>query len=153
MQLVWKYLISLILTYKVRKNADLLFCTSNQTEIVHKLQFRPKNPARAKLAAINNQNGCGTGEVWWRQFGSISYNWYYHVRSVKRHLCSVVPPTKLAQTISSIFSLKIQLGPNCSSDLSKQTLHRCGLKMELMACSDLVGGTTEQSCIFPDLIC
>ena len=27
-----------------------------------------------------------------------------------------------------------------------------GLKMELMACADLVGSTTEQSCIFPDLI-
>ena len=27
-----------------------------------------------------------------------------------------------------------------------------GLKMELMACADLVGGTTEQSCIFTDLI-
>ena len=27
-----------------------------------------------------------------------------------------------------------------------------GLKMELMACADLVGGTTEQRCIFPDLI-
>ena len=27
-----------------------------------------------------------------------------------------------------------------------------GLKMELMACADLVGGTTEQSCLFPDLI-
>ena len=27
-----------------------------------------------------------------------------------------------------------------------------GLKMELMAYSGLVGGTTEQSCIFPDLI-
>ena len=26
------------------------------------------------------------------------------------------------------------------------------LKMELMACADLVAGTTEQSCIFPDLI-
>ena len=26
-------------------------------------------------------------------------------------------------------------------------------KMELMVCSDLVGGTTEQSCLFPDLIC
>ena len=26
-----------------------------------------------------------------------------------------------------------------------------GLKMELMACAGLVGGTTEQSCIFPDL--
>ena len=28
-----------------------------------------------------------------------------------------------------------------------------GLKMELMTCADLVGGTTEQSCLFPDLIC
>ena len=27
-----------------------------------------------------------------------------------------------------------------------------GLKMDLMACADLAGGTTEQSCIFPDLI-
>ena len=26
------------------------------------------------------------------------------------------------------------------------------LKMELMACADLVGGTTEQSCIFTELI-
>ena len=27
-----------------------------------------------------------------------------------------------------------------------------GLKIELMACATLVGGTTEQSCIFPGLI-
>ena len=27
-----------------------------------------------------------------------------------------------------------------------------GLNMELMACADLVGGTKEQICIFPDLI-
>ena len=27
-----------------------------------------------------------------------------------------------------------------------------GLKMELMACAGLVVGTTEQSCLFPDLI-
>ena len=25
-----------------------------------------------------------------------------------------------------------------------------GLKMELIACADLVGGTMEQSCLFPD---
>ena len=29
---------------------------------------------------------------------------------------------------------------------------RSGLKMEVMACADLVGGTTEQRCLFPDLI-
>ena len=28
-----------------------------------------------------------------------------------------------------------------------------GLKMELMACAVLVGGTTYQSCLFPDLKC
>ena len=28
-----------------------------------------------------------------------------------------------------------------------------GLKMELMACASLVDSTTEQSCIFTDLIC
>ena len=27
-----------------------------------------------------------------------------------------------------------------------------GLKIELMAYADLVGGTTEESCLFPDLI-
>ena len=27
-----------------------------------------------------------------------------------------------------------------------------GLKMELMFCADLVSGTTDQSCIFPDII-
>ena len=26
------------------------------------------------------------------------------------------------------------------------------LKMELMACASLAGGTTEQSCLFPDFI-
>ena len=29
----------------------------------HKIHFQPKNPARAKLAAINNKNGCSTGDV------------------------------------------------------------------------------------------
>ena len=27
-----------------------------------------------------------------------------------------------------------------------------GLEMELMACAGLVGGTTEEGCMFPDLI-
>ena len=27
-----------------------------------------------------------------------------------------------------------------------------GLKMELMACAELFGGTTEQRCLFPNLI-
>ena len=28
-----------------------------------------------------------------------------------------------------------------------------GLKIELLSCADLVGGTTEQSCLFPEPIC
>ena len=63
MQKVWKYFISLILTYKVRKKTALLRCNANQVSTGHKLHFQPKNPARAKLAAINNKNGCGRAEV------------------------------------------------------------------------------------------
>ena len=63
-----KYFISLILSYKVRKNTSLLHCTANQVGTGQKLHFQPKNPAWAKLAAIINKNGCGTAEVWWRQF-------------------------------------------------------------------------------------
>ena len=50
--------------------------------------------------------------MWCRQFGNISYHWYFNIRSGKRQLFSVVPPTKSAQAISSIFSPKIELGPN-----------------------------------------
>ena len=63
MQTVWKYFISLILTYKVRKYTALLRCNANQVSTVHKVYFQPKNPAWAKLAAINNKNGCGMAEV------------------------------------------------------------------------------------------
>ena len=94
------------------KNTALLCCTANQAGTGHKLHFQPKNQAMAKLAAINNTNGGGTAEVWCRQFRSVSYTWYYHISSWKIQLCSVVPPTKSAQAISSIFSLNIQLGPN-----------------------------------------
>ena len=45
------------------KNIALLCRTANQAGTGHKLHFQPKNPARAKLAAINNKNGCGMAEV------------------------------------------------------------------------------------------
>ena len=57
-------------------------------------------------------------------FGSISYNWYYHIRSGKRHICSVVPPINLAQTISSIFSPNIHLGPNWQQSTTKMAVER-----------------------------
>ena len=57
-------------------------------------------------------------------FGSISYHWYYHIRSVKIQLCSVLPQTKPAQAISSIFSPKIQLGPNWQQSTTKMAVAR-----------------------------
>ena len=58
-----KCFISLILSYKSRKKTSLIRCTTKEVGTGHKLNFQPKNPARAKLAAINNKNGCGTAEV------------------------------------------------------------------------------------------
>ena len=66
------------------KNTSLLRCTANQVGTGHKLHFHNKHPVRTKLAAINNKNGCGTAEVRCRHFGSVSYHWYYHIRSGKR---------------------------------------------------------------------
>ena len=84
MQTVREFFMSLILSYEFRKKTTLLRCTANQAGTGHKLHFQPKNPAWAKLAAINNKNGCGTAEVWCRQFGRVSYHWYYHIRPGKR---------------------------------------------------------------------
>ena len=63
MQTVQKYLISLILSYKVRNNTALLRCNANQVGTGHNLHSQPKNPVRTKLAAINKKNVCGTAEV------------------------------------------------------------------------------------------
>ena len=106
------------------KNTAFLRCTANRAVTGNKLHFQPKHQVRAKLAAINNKNGCGTAKMRCRQFGSVSYHWYYHVRSVKRYLCSVVPSTKSAQAISSIFSPKIQLWPNWQQSTTKMAMAR-----------------------------
>ena len=68
MQTVRNSFISLILSYKVSKKTDLLCCTAKKGRTDHKLHYQPKHPASAKLAAINNKNGCGTAEVLWRKF-------------------------------------------------------------------------------------
>ena len=124
MHTVRQYFISFILSYKVSKKTAFLCCTTNQAGTGHKLHFQPKHPARAKLAPINNKNGCGMAEVWWRNFRSISYHLYYHIRSGKIHLCFVVPLTKLVQNISSIFSPKIQLGPNWQQSTTEKAVAR-----------------------------
>ena len=84
MQTDWKIFISVILSYKISKNIVFLRCTAKQVGTGHKVYFQPKNPARAKLAVINNKNVCGTAEVWCRLFWSVLYHWYYHIRSGKR---------------------------------------------------------------------
>ena len=48
---------------KVSTNTAFLRCNTNQFGIGHKLHFKTKHRARAKLAAIKNKNGCGTAEV------------------------------------------------------------------------------------------
>ena len=54
-----------------KENTALILFTANQAGTDHKVNFQLKHPARAKLAAINNNNSCCMGEVRWRQFGSI----------------------------------------------------------------------------------
>ena len=44
------------------------------------------------------------------------------MRSVVRQLYSFAPPTNLAQATSSIFSPKIQLGPNWQQSKTKKTV-------------------------------
>ena len=124
MQTVRKMFISLILSYNVRKKKTLLNCTTNQVSTGHKLHFKPKYPARAKLAAINNKNGCGTAEVCWRQFGSVSYHLYYHIRSGKIQLSPIISPTKSAQAVDSTSSPQIQSVPNLQQLTTKMAAAR-----------------------------
>ena len=57
-------------------------------------------------------------------FATVSYHWYYHMKSGKIQLTPVVTPTKSAQAISSIFSPKIQLGPNWQQSTNKMAVER-----------------------------
>ena len=111
-------------TCKVIKNISLLRCTANQSGTGHKLHFSPMiqlgpnwQQSTTKMAVARLR--CD-GEI----FGSISYHWYYHIRSGKIHLCSVVTPINPAQTISSIFSPKIQLGPTSHQSTTKMAVAR-----------------------------
>ena len=68
----------------------------------------------------------------YRQFGIISYHWYYNIRSEKKQLCSVVPPNKSAQAISSIFSPKTRLRPNWQQSTTKMALARLRSSTEIL---------------------
>ena len=87
MQTFRKYFISLILSYKVRKNTYLLHCTVNQAGTGHKLHFQPKHPAWDKLAAINNINGCGAAEV---------------METVRKYFISLILPYKVRKKTALI---------------------------------------------------
>ena len=119
MQTFRKYFIRFILSYTVREKIALLRYTANHLRTDHKLHFQPKHPLRAKLEEINNKNEGGNAEVSCRQFGSYLYHLFYHIRSGKRQICFVVPPTNPLQAVSSIFSPKIKLGPKLPASNNK----------------------------------
>ena len=129
-----KCFISLIISYKVNRKIYLIRCTTNQVGTGHKLVFQPKNPVWAKWAAINNKHGCGTAEVRCGNFKRVSYYWYYHIRPGKRHLFSVVPPTKSAQAVSSNFSPNIQFGQIGSNQQQKWMWHGWGVMQTFRKC-------------------
>ena len=122
MKTIQKYFISLIRTCKVSKKTALLRCIANQVDTGDVIPTKPAQAISSNFSpkiqlGPNWQHSttkmdvarmrCG-GDI----FRSISYHLYYHIRSGKRHLCSVVTPIKSAQSIRSIFSPKIQLGSN-----------------------------------------
>ena len=66
------HIIDTIILGQEKDSFDLLY--RKQAGIGHKLHFQPKNPAKAKLAAIHNKNGCGRAEVRCRELGRVSYH-------------------------------------------------------------------------------
>ena len=84
--------------------------------------------------------------IWWmvcsnRQIKNISFYWPYMIVSMIWN-SSKLSASHLSRA-TAIFVVDCwKFGPSLMF----------GLKMELMSCADMVGGTTEQSCLFPDLI-
>ena len=75
--------------------------------------------------------------VYWR----ISvFSWPYMIVSMIWNTSELFA-LHFSHATASFFDNCCQFGPNWMF----------GMKMELMACADLVGGTTEQSCLFPVL--
>ena len=61
----------------------------------------------------------------------------YKVR--KTHLFSIVPPTKSAQVISSIFSPNIQLGPTYQQSTTKMAVARLRCDAEISEVFYIIG--------------
>ena len=77
---------------------------------------------------------------WWYTGAKLSFIWSYIVVSLVWNTSELSELHLSHATAISVVDC-CQFGPSLMF----------GLKMELMACADLVGGTTEQNCIFPDL--
>ena len=99
-------------------------------------------PTWPKLGFWAENRAYGLCRLGWRyNREKLSLYWPYMLASMMWNTSELSAPHLSSDT--AIFVVDgCQFGPSCVF----------GLKMELMACADLVGGTTEQSCIFPDLI-
>ena len=78
---------------------------------------------------------------WWYNGAKLYFSWPYMIVSIIWNSSSL-SPSHLSRATAIFVVDCCQFGPSWIF----------GLKMELMACSDLVGGTTDQSCLFPGLI-
>ena len=81
--------------------------------------------------------------IGWRyNRANLSLSWPYMILSMIWNTCEL-SASHLSHATAIFIVDGCQFGPSWIF----------GLKMELMACADLVGVTTEQSCLIPDLIC
>ena len=89
------------------------------------------------------ENGAyGLCRIGWRYNGAKMYfYWPYMIVSMIWNI-SELSALHLSRATAILVVDCCQFGPNWIF----------GLKMDLMACASLVGGTTEQSCLFHDLI-
>ena len=78
---------------------------------------------------------------WWYNGAKLYFSWYYKILSIICNTAELSASHRRRATAMSIVA--------CCRFVSTLIF---GLKTKLMACVELVGGTTEQSCIFPDLI-
>ena len=78
---------------------------------------------------------------WWFNGAKLYFSWYYKILSIICNTAELSASHRRRATAMSIVA--------CCRFVSTLIF---GLKTKLMACVELVGGTTEQSCFFPDLI-
>ena len=100
-------------------------------------------PIWPKLDVWAGNGAYGLGQLGWQYNGAkLYFSWSYMILSMIWNT-----PKLSASHLSHATAIFVvdccQFGPSWIF---------C-LKIDLMACASLVGGTTEQMCLFPDLIC